>query len=186
MQDEQIVQLYWQRDEAAIRQTEQKYGNYLMKIAYHILADREDSRESVSDTYLRAWQSMPPHKPQMLATYLGKIPRETAIDRFRRRNRQKRRASEYACSLEELCDCVSGIDSTEAQIDLRLLCEAIEDYLSTLSQEMRVCFVARYYFCDPLKTIASRHGMSESKLKSMLYRVRQGLKEHLQVEGFVL
>ena len=108
MQDEKIVELYWQRDESAIEETQGKYGRYLGKIAYNILADLEDSQESVNDTYLAAWNSMPPQKPSVLATYLGKITRRISIDIFRRRHREKRQASEYALSLSELEDCVGG------------------------------------------------------------------------------
>ena len=102
MIDEEIVDLYWQRDEQAISQTRQKYGRYLFTIAHNILHDPRDSEESVSDTYLRAWKSMPPHRPQALPPFLAKITRAAAIDRFRTRKRFKRQSSEYACSLSEL------------------------------------------------------------------------------------
>ena len=108
MEDRDIVTLYWQRDQEAIRQTDRQYGRYLSSIAFHILADREDSRETVNDTYLRAWDSMPPHRPRVLATYLGHITRQLSIDRWRARGRVKRCGSQYAVSLEELGDCVSG------------------------------------------------------------------------------
>ena len=108
MEDRDIVTLYWQRDQEAIRQTDRQYGRYLSAIAFGILADREDSRETVNDTYLRAWDSMPPHRPQVLATYLGRITRQLSIDRWRARGRAKRGGSQYALSLEELGDCVSG------------------------------------------------------------------------------
>lgn len=117
MQDEKIVVLYWERNESAIYETEQKYGRYLMKIAYNILADMEDSKESVNDTYLGAWNSMPPHKPEILSTYLVKITRRISIDIFRKRNRKKRQISEYTISLEELGDCVSAGDTTEQEVD---------------------------------------------------------------------
>ena len=113
MEDRDIVTLYWQRDEEAIRQTDRQYGRYLSAIAFHILADREDSRETVNDTYLRAWGSMPPHRPQVLATYLGRITRQLSIDRWRTRGRAKRGGSQYALSLEELGDCVSGAATPE-------------------------------------------------------------------------
>lgn len=102
MQDEKIVALYWERNETAIHETEQKYGRYLTKIAYNVLADLEDSKESVNDTYLSAWNSMPPHKPEILSTYLAKITRRISIDIYRKKNRKKRQPSEYALSLEEL------------------------------------------------------------------------------------
>ena len=129
MEDRDIVTLYWQRDEEAIRQTDRQYGRYLSAIAFHILADREDSRETVNDTYLRAWGSMPPHRPQVLATYLGRITRQLSIDRWRTRGRAKRGGSQYALSLEELGDCVSGAATPEEALDLAELGRAIGDYL---------------------------------------------------------
>ena len=184
MQDEKIVELYWQRDEAAIEETQGKYGRYLGKIAYNILADLEDSRESVNDTYLAAWNSMPPHKPGVLATYLGKITRRISIDLFRRRHRDKRQASEYAVSLSELEECVSPGPSPEESLDLQLLADAIGEYLRLLPEATRNAFVGRYYYMDPLREVARYCGMSESKAKSLLYRTRCGLKAYLQEEGF--
>lgn len=186
MQDQMIVALYWKRDEAAIRETEQKYGRYLFKIAYNILSDPEDSRESVNDTYLKAWNSIPPHEPSALAAYLGKITRERSIDIFRNRKREKRKLSEYAISLSELEECVSGGDTTEQEVDMHLLAEAINSYLYTLSAEARNIFVGRYYYMDSVKEVAAYYGMSESKVKSILYRARKGLKTYLEQEGFHL
>lgn len=184
MEDEQIVTLYWNREEAAIRETEAKYDRYLTKIAYNILADLEDSRESVNDTYLAAWESMPPHRPGILSTYLAKLTRRISIDLFRYRTRWKRVASEYAISLSELGDCVSGGNTTEEIVNVKLLADAIGIYLRTQSAEARTAFLARYYFLDPLKEVAASLGISESKCKSLLYRTRVGLKEYLQKEGF--
>ncbi len=186
MEDSQIVSLYWERSESAIRETEEKYGRYLTKIACNILADWEDSRESVNDTYLAAWDSMPPHRPSVLSAYLAKLTRRISIDRFRYRTREKRMASEYAVSLEELGDCVSGGNTTEEIVNVRLLADAIGIYLRTQSQEARAAFLGRYYFLDPLKEVAAYLGISESKCKSLLYRTRVGLKEYLEKEGFCL
>lgn len=184
MEDSQIVSLYWQRDEVAIDHTEKKYGQYLTAIAYNILADREDSHESVNDTYLAAWNSMPPQKPQMLSTYLGKLTRRISIDLFRKRTSQKRGGSEYALSLEELGECI-GSNSTEEALDAQLLSQAIAGFLQTLSPEARNVFLCRYYYLDPVKKIAGYCGISEAKVKILLHRTRQGLWEHLQKEGFV-
>ncbi len=186
MLDEQIVELYWKRDESAIRVTEDRYGNYLFKIAYNILSDREDSKESVNDTYLRAWYSIPPHRPQILSTYLGKITRELSIDIFRKRNRLKRKNSQYTIALSELEECVSIGESTEDQIEVKLLGEAINSYLREISPTARKLFIGRYYFMDSLKEVAFYCGMTETKAKSILYRTRIGLKAYLQKEGFDL
>lgn len=184
MEDSQIVSLYWQRDEVAIDHTEKKYGQYLTTIAYNILADREDSHESVNDTYLAAWNSMPPQKPQVLSTYLGKLTRRISIDLFRKRTSQKRGGSEYALSLEELGDCI-GSNSTEEALDVQLLSQAIAGFLQTVSPEARNVFLCRYYYLDPVKKIAGYCGISEAKVKILLHRTRQGLWDYLQKEGFV-
>lgn len=186
MEDEQIVNLYWERNEDAIRKTEEKYDRYLTKIAYNILANAEDSRESVNDTYLAAWNSMPPHRPSILPSYLAKLTRRISIDCFRGRTRAKRMPSEYVLSLSELDDCVSGGNSTEEIINVKFLADAIGVYLRLQSPEARNAFIGRYYYLDSLKEVARYCGMSESKAKSLLYRTRIGLKEYLQKEGFNL
>ncbi len=184
MNDEQIVSLYWDRDESAIRETEAKYDHYLHKIAYNILNDQEDSRESVNDTYLAAWNSMPPHRPSVLSAYLAKLTRRISIDCFRYRTRDKRLASEYAISLSELGECVSGGNTTEEAVNVKLLADAIGIYLRLQSKEARTAFIGRYYFLDPIKEVADYCGISESKAKTLLHRTRQGLKEYLVKEGF--
>ena len=186
MEDEQIVTLYWERNEQAISETEKKYDRYLQKIAHNILNNAEDSRESVNDTYLAAWNSMPPQRPSILSAYLAKLTRRISIDRFRYRTRDKRMASEYALSLSELSDCVSGGNTTEEILNAKLLADAIGVYLRLQSREVQTAFLGRYYFLDPVKEIAAYLGMSESKVKSLLYRTRLGLKEHLEKEGFCL
>ena len=184
MEDEKIVDLYWQRSESAIRETEIKYDRYLTKIAYNILADAEDSRESVNDTYLAAWNSMPPHRPGVLSTYLGKLTRRISIDCFRRRTRQKRGGSEYELSLSELGDCVSGGNTTEEIVNVRLLADAIGIFLRLQSEEARNAFIGRYYYLDSVKEVAAYCGMTESKCKTLLFRTRVALKEYLRKEGF--
>ena len=186
MRDEEIVALYWRREEAAIRETEKKYGRYLTKIACQVLSDGEDARESVNDAYLRAWSSIPPHRPAALAAYLGRITRQLAIDRYRSRNRLKRRGPEYALALSELEACVSGGNTTEERAELGLLADAIAAYLRTRSPQERGVFLRRYYYMDPVGEIAEDLGMSRSGVKSMLYRLRGGLKTHLEQEGFSL
>ena len=186
MQDAQIVALYWQRDESAIEVTQKKYESYLSKIAYNILSDWEDSQESVNDTYMAAWNSMPPHKPEILSTYLGKLTRRISIDLFRKRNRLKRQASQYALSLSELEDCASPGSSPEDAMQTQLLAEAINRFLRTLSKDARNLFIGRYYFMDSLKEVAAYCGIGESRAKSILYRTRCSLKAYLQKEGFDL
>lgn len=186
MKDQQIVDLYWERKEDAIRQTEQKYGAYLSKVAYNILADFEDSQECVNDTYHAAWNSIPPNRPSVLLTYLCKITRQVSVDVFRKKNSAKRYASEYALSLEELGDSFSDGNTPELEFDAKLLDDAINAFVRTLPKDVRNAFIGRYYFFDSLKDVAAYCGMSEAKAKSLLYRTRQKLKDHLVKEGFDL
>lgn len=186
MEDSKIVALYFGRDEAAIDHTQRKYGPYLHKIAYNILEDIQDSQESVNDTYLAAWNSIPPHRPEILSTYLGKLTRRISIDIFRKRNRLKRRDSEYALSLSELEDCISGGETPEESIQAQLLAESISSFLRQLPEQSRHVFIGRYYYMDPVKEVARYCGMSEAKAKTLLYRIRCSLKDYLQKEGFTL
>ena len=146
----------------------------------------EDSRESVNDTYLAAWNSIPPQRPSVLSTYLGKLTRRISIDLFRKKNREKRRASEYALSLNELEECIPGGSMPEDEVEVKLLAKSINDFLRMQPEEARNLFVGRYYFLDSLKDVARYCGMSESKAKSILFRTRCSLKTHLEQEGFVV
>lgn len=184
MQDERIVALYWERNEAALAATQEKYDRYLTKVAYNILSDLEDSRESVNDTYLAAWNSIPPHKPRALSTYLGKITRRLSIDIFRKRRSEKRQASEYALSLTELEDCLGTDDTPQDAAEACLLADAIGAFLRALPTDTRALFIGRYYFLDPLREVALYCGMSEAQAKSRLFRARQSLKDYLKQEGF--
>ena len=186
MDDRQIVALYFERDEAAIDMTQKKYGSYLHKIAYNILEDLEDSQESVNDTYLAAWNSIPPHCPEILSTYLGKLTRRISIDIFRKRNRLKRRDSEYALSLSELGESVAAPDSTEETIQARQLASCISSFLRQLPAESRHAFIGRYYYCDSIRDVAQYCGISEAKTKTLLYRIRCSLKDYLNKEGFTV
>lgn len=186
MRDDEIVTLYWKRDERAIQETKNEYGRYLFKIANNILADLEDSRESVNDTYLAAWNSIPPQRPSVLSTYLGKLTRRISIDLFRKKNREKRRASEYALSLNELEECIPGGSMPEDEVEVKLLAKSINDFLRMQPEEARNLFIGRYYFLDSLKDVARYCGMSESKAKGILFRTRCSLKTHLEQEGFMV
>ena len=184
MKDQDIVNLYWDRNEDAIHQTQMKYGAYLSKISYNILADFEDSKECVNDTYLAAWNSIPTNKPKNLAAYLGKITRQTSIDVFRKKHREKRYASEFAISLDELGDSFTDGVTPEQELNAKLLDEAINRFVSALPAMAQKAFVGRYYFFDSLKEIASYCGMTESKVKILLFRTRQKLKLYLKKEGY--
>ena len=186
MNDDAIVALYWQRDESAITVTQEKYNAYLMKIARNILNDTGDSEESVNDTYLAAWNSMPPQKPVVLSTYLGKITRRISISLFRKRNADKRRDGEFALSLDEMEEFFTDHMEPEKEIEAKLLGELLNQFLRSLKPDERRTFIGRYYYMDPLKEVAAYCGMSEGKAKTILFRTRVKLKEYLKKEGFVL
>lgn len=186
MKDALILELFWKRDEAAIEKTQEKYGAYLMKVAYSILADPEDSQEAVNDTYLAAWNSIPPNCPSVLSTYLRKMTRQLSIDILRKKCAVKRYVSEYTLSLEEIKDSLANGSTPEQELDAKLLSDAINRFLRKLPKEKRNVFVARYYFFDSVNRIAEYCGMTEAKVKTMLFRTRQELKEHLRSEGFAL
>lgn len=185
MEDKEIIELYRQRNETAISETENKYGKYLTKIAYNILADIEDCNESVNDTYLKTWYSIPPHCPVVFSAFLAKITRQISIDIYRKKNTKKRHGSEYAVSIDELYDCAGTDGSPEEEVDLKVLSSAIGSYLADISEESRSVFICRYYFFDSIRDISDSHSMSESKVKSMLHRTRLGLKEYLKKEELI-
>lgn len=186
MEDERIVELFWQRQESAISETESKYGHYLYKIAHNILADREDSVESVNDTYMKAWETMPPNRPSGLSTYLGRITRFVSIDRLRRKTSLKRGASQCELALSELRELEQGGNVTEEAVDGILLAETISLFLKELPELDKNIFVGRYYFMDSVKDISRYTKISSSNVKIRLYRMRQELKEYLKREGFEL
>ena len=186
MNDDAIVALYWQRDESAITVTQEKYNAYLMKIARNILNDTEDSEESVNDTYLAAWNSMPPQKPVVLSTYLGKITRRISISLFRKRNADKRRDGEFALSFSEMEDVMEGNMEPQKEMEAQILGELLNKFLRSLKPDERRTFIGRYYYMDSLKEVAAYCGMSEGKAKTMLFRTRVKLKEYLREEGFMI
>ena len=186
MEDDQIVELYWQRSEDAIQETMNKYGAYLTAVAANILADQEDSHEAVNDTYYRAWCTMPEYRPRYLAAYLTRLTRGFAIDIWRSRHRDRRTASEYACSLEELADVVSDVETTESRVEGKLLAEEVSRFLKSLPKEDREIFLGRYYFADSVKEIAGYTGLNQARIKHVLFKVRKQLKAWLTEEGYDL
>ncbi len=182
LDDRDIINLFNLRDERAIHETHRKYSSYLLTIAKNILKSREDSQECLNDTYLAAWNTIPPKLPQKFSCYLAKITRDISIDCLRKRSAAKRQLSEYSVSLSELEEAVPSCESTEAVFDTKILAEAIGTYLKAISEDMCNVFIWRYYYCDSVKSIADYTGWSVSKVTSMLYRAREGLKKHLESE----
>lgn len=185
MEDLRIVELYWDRSERAISETSSKYGAYCYAIAYHILADAGDADESVNDTYLGAWNSIPPHRPSVLSTFLGKLTRHISIDRWRERRAEKRGGGQVPLALDELAEAVGAPDTPEQALDARELAAAIDRFLASLPEAERDLFVCRYWFLAPVAQLSEKFGFSLSKTKSMLFRTRQKLRTHLEKEGFI-
>lgn len=180
MEDARIVDLYWARSERAIDETSSKYGKYCFAIAHNILANDEDADESVNDTYLDAWNSMPPHRPAILSTFLGKITRRIAIDKWRSRSAEKRGGGEIFLALDELSECISSHNSVEQEIEAAELAKDINDFLRTISLDERNTFVGRYWFLLSVKELSVKTGFSEGKIKILLYRTRKKLKDYLK------
>ena len=186
MDDTKIVQLYWDRDEQAIPATSEKYGNYCISIAKNILGNKEDAEECVNDTYLHAWNSMPPHRPSILSTFLGKITRNLSFNRYKHNTADKRGGGELPSVLDELSDLVSDNNDVEQEFNTKELVKAIDTFLDTLSPEKRSIFVCRYWYTDSISEIAVRHGMKEGAVSMTLNRLRQKLHNHLSERGFEL
>ena len=182
MKDSEIVELYWQRNEEAIIATRDRYQTYLLRIAHHILSVIADSEECVNDTYLGAWNSMPPHRPAVLQTYLGKLTRRIAIDRYRKNSAGKRGGGEVAQSIEELQDCLPGQGSVEEEIEHRELTAAMDRFLRNLPPEKQRVFLLRYWYSLPISEISALMGFRDTKTVNMLSRIRKALKVHLEQE----
>lgn len=183
MDDKEIVELYWQRNESAIGETAARYGRFCHSIAFNILGNNEDAEESVNDTYLDAWNSIPPHRPSVLSTFLGKITRRVSIDRWRKRSAQKRGGGQIALALDELEECISGGKSVEQAVEAKLLSDVVNSFVKSLPDTERGVFLCRYWYMDSIESIAKEFGFSQSKVKSMLYRTREKLRARLIKEG---
>lgn len=186
MSDEQIVDLYWQRNEQAIKETDIKYKKFLLSVAMNIVHDMRDSEECLSDTYIGAWNSIPPARPVLLQSFLSTIMRRTAINRFNANKRQKRIASEFIVSLSELEDFISDNGDVNTQIEAKELAKSISNYVRTLTDRQMYIFVSRYYIADPLAKICKELGCSISTVKREQETIKNGLKKHLEREGYTV
>ena len=184
MEDKDIIALYWERSEEAIRRTAAKYGAYCGSIIRRVLGDGRDAEECLSDTWLGAWNAMPPQRPARLPPFLGRIARNTALDRYDYNTAQRRNGG-FEAVLEELAECVDG-SPLEEDFDLRQLGEAISAYLDGVAPAARLVFLRRYWYCEGVAEIAAGTGFSPSKVKSLLHRTRKGLAEYLRKEGYDL
>ena len=184
MQDSEIVKLYLDRDDSAIAHTEEKYSGYCRAISGRILGDKRDVDECLNDTYLRAWNSIPPQKPQNLAVYLGKIVRNLSFDRYRKQNAEKRGGTQTEIILDELSEITNGLDETYENVNRRELVKAINSFIDILSGKDRSTFVLRYWYAYSVADIAKRQGKNEGNISVILSRTRKKLKEYLTERGF--
>lgn len=181
MDDGKIIELYFKRSEQAIKESQDKYGRQCGIIAYNILHSKEESEECVNDTWLKAWNSIPPKRPNRLAVFLGRISRNLAIDRYRRFRSQKRGGGEIAVCLDELAECVGYEETFPEGVSLA---EALKSFLISQTPQAKEIFMLRYWYVFGIKEIAERLRLSEAAVKMSLYRTRTALRLHLENEGF--
>ena len=186
MEDKRIVDLYWQRDESAIYETEKKYGSYCFSIANRILPDKGDAQECVNDTYFGAWNAIPPHRPENLSTFLGKITRRISLKKRREKSAVKRGGGSIEESLDELEECIPSGQAIDDALAATELTAIINAFLDTLPLTERRVFLRRYWYFDSIKEISSRYGFGESKVKMMLKRTRDKLLVKLEKEGVLV
>jgi len=183
MDDHMILDLFLKRQESAIVETKRKYGQRLYRTAMNILHSNEDAEECVSDTLFKAWETIPPTQPVYFGAYLAKITRNLSINRWEAKGASKRGGGEVDVLLDELKECVSAPGGPEEAYEAALVTEAINTFLSTVDQTARVAFVLRYFHGESIRTISERFQVSESKVKSILFRARKKLGAYLEKEG---
>ncbi len=186
MQDAQIIELYWARSEQAIVESQKSYGNYCRSIAYRILYDDGDADECVNDTWLKAWNAMPPKRPGRLAVFLGTITRNLSIDRWKGKHTVKRGKGQMMLALDELAECVPDGHNTEEAVEAARLERLINDFLSALPQRERNVFLRRYWYVEEYSAIAQRYQMKLGTVKTTLFRTREKLKKYLEKEGVTI
>lgn len=186
MEDAQIIKLYFARDEQAVAETDRKYGPYCFSLANGILSNPQDAEETVSDTYLKTWDAIPPRRPAVLKMFLAKITRNLAFSRWRSRTADKRGGGELPLVLEELGECIASPSDTEEEWNRKELSRAIRRFLDTLPMQEQNIFLRRYFFVDETQAIARRYGMKPATVLRTLSRTRAKLKDYLEKEGFTL
>ncbi len=182
MSDEEIINLYWERQEKAIYETDKKYGRYCNTISFNILQNNEEAKECVNDTYLKTWNSIPPQRPNILKVYIGKIARNLAINQYEKKKAKKRDYT-LEIALDELNECISSNSNVEKELDYNELINALNHFLSKLTQDKRKIFLERYWYLYSIKDISSRNNISESNTKIILSRIRSQLKNYLKEGG---
>lgn len=186
MEDSAIIDLYWAREERALTETDLKYGKLCRSVAYNILHNREDTEECVNDTWMRAWNAMPPGRPGVLSAFLSRITRNLALDACKASRAEKRGGGQLPAALDELGDCIPAEGGVEQEMAFRELTKLLDEFLRTLPEKECCIFLRRYWYVDSTRDIARRYGMPEGSVKSQLSRTRQKLKKVLQTEGVAI
>lgn len=184
MDDLKLLELYFNRDEDAIKHTQEKYGNYCFSVANNILSDREDAEECVNDTYLKAWNTIPPQRPNVFRLFLARITRNLSLDRYDRRMTQKRGGGETELAIEELSECIEGSSTVEGEIMKRELENAMKRFIRGLDKTDRIVFLRRYFYLEPNTKIAQSLDMSADSIAAVLNRIRKKLRKNLEKEGY--
>ncbi len=185
MEDEKIIELYWNRDSEALRQINQKYGAFCYNIAHNILEKEEDAKECVNDTWFKIWMTIPPERPKFLQVFLGKITRRLSLERYQRSRAARRGGNAADAIYKELEECTLG-GSSDRQVDAAVIADAVSRFLAELPHDDRIIFVRRYWFADSARQIASRYDMSESWIRFVLRQSREKLKVFLEKEGITI
>ena len=183
MTDDKIVDLFFERSEKAIEETDKAYGRYFHYIAFGVLKDDEDAKEVVNDTYLKAWNCIPPARPNPLKAFLGRMTRQLSLNRLEQKNAKKRKEEQYTAALDELSECISQTHGADVGETVALT-EALNRFLRTQPLSERRVFIKRYWYMASISDIAKEYAMSESKVKSLLFRLRKKLQKQLKEEGF--
>lgn len=186
MVDGEIVELYWQRNELAIKESNAKYGPYCFSIAHNILFNREDAEECVNDTWLNAWKAIPPQRPSRLSAFFAKITRNLSFNKYKAKMTEKRGKNEVAVALDELEECIASSTDVEATVLQNELSDSISQFLHTLSERDCNIFIRRYFYIEPVKKIADCYNLKESNVLVNLSRTRQKLQAHLKKEGYII
>ena len=186
MDDRQIISMYFARNEAALAQTQQKYGEYVMSIANNILDNVQDAQECLNDALLRLWHSIPPENPKDLKAYIAKIVRNDALERYRDRTRQKRGGGQVPVALTEVEDVLQGSDDPMSEADRRALVSLINSFLQTQPERERNVFILRYFYLESVSEIAKAHKLKQSHVLMILSRTRQKLKKAIEKEGYTI
>lgn len=186
MEDDKIIELYWKRSEAAVEETYKKYSSYCNSISFNILQNKEDAEECVNDAFKKAWDSIPPNRPQCLRAFLGKIVRNLSLNRLKSYRVEKRGSGRVNLALSELDECIPDKFSMETALSEKQLTQAINSFLKELPPKKRCVFVSRYWYMRPIKDIAKQYNMGVGMVKTTLFRLRKQLKVYLEKEGISL